>query len=104
MRIILVDHARAHGAQKRGSGASKVSLDEIHVFSKERDLDLVALDQALDRLASVDERKSRAIELRFFGGLSLEEVAETLEVSIPTVVRELRMAQAWLYKELATAE
>ena len=104
MRILLVDHARSHGAQKRGSGAAKVSLDEIHVFSNERDLDLVALDQALDRLASVDDRKSRAIELRFFGGLSLEEVAETLDVSIPTVVRELRMAQAWLYKELASAE
>lgn len=100
MRIILVDHARSHGAQKRGSGASKISLDDIDVFSRERGPDLVALDEVLNRLAGIDERKSRAIELRFFGGLSLEEVADTLEVSIPTVVRELRMAQAWLHKEL----
>ena len=100
MRIILVDHARTRRAQKRGNGVSDVSLEVVNVFSNERDTDLVALDEALGRLEVIDPRKSLAIELRFFGGLTLEEVAETLEVSIPTVVRELRMAQAWLHKEL----
>ena len=101
MRMILVDHARSRGAVKRGGGAEKVSLESADLFAPERDGDLLALDQALDRLAEFDERKSRAIELRFFAGLSLEEVAESLEVSVPTVVRELRTAETWLYRELS---
>lgn len=101
MRMILVDHARSRGAVKRGDGAERISLEGVDLFAPERDADLLALDQALDRLAEFDERKSRAIELRFFGGLSLEEVADILEVSVPTVVRELRMAETWLYRELS---
>src|SRR5439155_14295732 len=74
MRMILVDHARSRGAVKRGSGGERVSLDDVHLFTPERGADVLALDQALERLAAMDERKGRAIELRFFGGLSLEEI------------------------------
>jgi RNA polymerase sigma factor (TIGR02999 family) len=101
MRMILVDHARSKGRVKRGSGAERVALDDVVLFAPERGEDLLAIDEALERLAAFDERKSKAIELRFFGGMSLEEVAETLGVSVPTVVRELRLAETWLYRELA---
>jgi RNA polymerase sigma-70 factor, ECF subfamily len=100
MRRILVDHARHHGFQKRGGAAVKVSLDDTPVGSLERDPDLVALDEALTRLAEIDCRKSQVVELRFFGGLGVEEVAEFLKISPRTVKREWSLAQAWLHCEL----
>lgn len=100
MRQILVEHARTRGAAKRGGGERKVSLDDVTLFSAERTADLVALDDALTTLGAFDERKSTVIELRFFGGLSLDETAEALGVSVATISRELRLAQAWLQREL----
>jgi len=99
MRQILVEHARKRRAAKRGAGQN-VALDEAMMYSDERAPELVALDDALTALAALDERKCRAVELRFFGGLNLEETARTLGVSVPTIVRELRMAQAWLHREM----
>jgi len=101
MRQILVEHARARGAAKRGDGAQKLSLDEAPVFSQERAADLVTLDDALTALARFDERKARVVELRYFGGFSVEEVANALDISVATVGREIRMAQAWLHREMA---
>ncbi|HXG92657.1 MAG TPA: sigma-70 family RNA polymerase sigma factor [Blastocatellia bacterium] len=100
MRRILVDYARSRKYQKRGGGAVQVSLDEAAIISKERAADFVALDDALKSLAEIDERKSRIVELRFFGGLSVEETAEVLKISPRTVLREWSLAQAWLYREL----
>jgi RNA polymerase sigma factor (TIGR02999 family) len=100
MRRILVDHARRHRFQKRGGNVVKVSLDAGQSRSLERDPDLVALDEALTRLAELDYRKSQVVELRFFGGLSVEEVAEFLKISSRTVKREWSLAQAWLHSEL----
>jgi RNA polymerase sigma factor (TIGR02999 family) len=100
MRQILVEHARARGAAKRGAGGRKVSLDDVTLFSEERTADLVALDDALTTLAGFDERKSKVIELRFFAGLSLDDTADALGVSVATIGRELRLAQAWLQREL----
>lgn len=101
MRRILVDHARAHDAEKRGGEFQKLSLDEnVDVSGGGRDLNLVALDEALDRLAALDPQKSKIVELRFFGGLSVEETAEVLGVSAPTVKRQWRMAKAWLYGQV----
>jgi RNA polymerase sigma-70 factor (ECF subfamily) len=100
MRRILVDYARARRNQKRGGDACRVTLDEAFVFTKEKSPDLVALDSALDRLAEIDERKSKVVELRFFGGLSVEEAAEVLKVSPFTVHRDWRLAKAWLHREL----
>jgi RNA polymerase sigma factor (TIGR02999 family) len=100
MRRVLVDHARSRGYRKRGGGAQHVPLDDALVVSPEPSLDLVALDRALQALASVDERKSRVIELRFFGGLSVEETAEVLKVSTDTVKRDWRLAKLWLLREL----
>jgi RNA polymerase sigma-70 factor, ECF subfamily len=104
MRRILVDHARSKGYAKRGGGVAKTVLDEALVVSNEPGRDLVALDDALEVLASVDERKSRMIELRFFGGLSVEETAVVLNVSPDTVKRDWRLAKAWLLRELRGAE
>jgi RNA polymerase sigma factor (TIGR02999 family) len=101
MRRILVDFARARGYQKRGGAALRVSLEQGMITPQERDGDLVALDDALRALAEVDARKSRVVELRFFGGLSEEEAAEVLKVSARTVRREWRAARAWLYRELS---
>jgi len=101
MRQILVEHARGRAAAKRGAGAQKLSLDEAPIFSQERAADLVALDDALTALADLDERKARVVELRYFGGLSVEEVAGALDISVATVGREMRMAQAWLRREMA---
>ena len=101
MRQILVEYARAHAAAKRGGGAREVSIDDVTVFSKERASDLVALDDALTALGALDARKARVIELRFFGGLSVEETADVLEISVATVGRELRMGQDWLQRELS---
>lgn len=100
MRRILVDHARAHEAEKRGGEFQKLSLDENIDVSGERDVNLVALDDALNLLADVDPQKSKIVELRFFGGLSVEETAEVLGVSAPTVKRQWRMAKAWLYGQV----
>jgi RNA polymerase sigma factor (TIGR02999 family) len=96
MRHILIDHARSYGYEKRGAGAKRVGLDEAIVLSEERARELVALDEALTSLATVDPRKSRIIELRFFGGLNIDETAEVMELSPTTVQREWRAAQAWL--------
>jgi RNA polymerase sigma factor (TIGR02999 family) len=101
MRRVLVDHARSRGYVKRGGGARRVTLDEGAVSSGEPALDVVALDRALEALAAVDARKSRLIDLRFFGGLSVEETAEVLQVSPDTVKRDWRLAKLWLLRELA---
>lgn len=100
MRQILVDFARSRGYQKRGGGAEQVSLDEALVIGQPRDEDLVALDEALAALAEVDERKARVVELRFFGGLTEAEMAETLKVSPETVRRDWRLAKSWLLLKL----
>lgn len=100
MRRILVDYARERSYQKRGGGAQRVSLDEAAAFSGEQSPDLVALDDALKDLARIDERKSQVVELRFFGGLSVEETAEVLKVSPQTVLRDWRLAKSWLLHEL----
>jgi RNA polymerase sigma-70 factor (ECF subfamily) len=100
MRRILVDHARRHRFLKRGGDMVKVSLDARQLGSLQRDPDLVALDEALTRLAELDRRKSQVVELRFFGGLSVEEAAEFLKISPRTVKREWSLAQAWLHCEL----
>jgi RNA polymerase sigma-70 factor (ECF subfamily) len=103
MRQILVEHARAHATAKRGGGGEKLSLDDVTIFSRARAADLVALDDALTALDSFDSRKCRVIELRFFGGLSVEETSEALGISVATVGREVRLAQAWLRRELSSA-
>jgi RNA polymerase sigma factor (TIGR02999 family) len=100
MRRILVDHARSRQYAKRGGGAHRISFDEALVISPERGSDLVALDEALSKLSSIDPRKGKVVELRFFGGLSVEETAEALEVSAVTVMREWSLAKAWLYNSL----
>lgn len=100
MRRILVDHARSRHYAKRGGGAQRISFDETLVVSPERGSDLVALDEALSRLTAIDPRKGKVVELRFFGGLSVEETAEALDISAPTVMREWTMAKAWLYNSL----
>jgi RNA polymerase sigma factor (TIGR02999 family) len=100
MRRILVDHARAHNAEKRGQEFQKLSLDENIDKSVERSHELIALDDALGELARIDEQKCRIVELRFFGGLSIDETAEVMGVSAPTVKRQWRMAKAWLYGQV----
>ena len=104
MRRVLVDFARDRGYRKRGGGQCHLPLDEALVVAPAPDEDLVALDHALDALAGVDERKSRAIELRFFGGLSIEEAALVLDVSPETVKRDCRLAKAWLLRWLTEGE
>jgi RNA polymerase sigma factor (TIGR02999 family) len=99
MRRILIDSARARQYQKRGAGAQKVSLVE-GLLVDEPGRELVALDDALNELAKLDERKSKVVEMRFFGGLSVEESAEALGVSAETVMRDWKLAKAWLLKEL----
>ena len=103
MRQILVDHARSHNAAKRGGGEIKVSLAEDMVLAGPRELDLIALDVALDELAVLDEQQSRIVEMRFFGGLSIEETAEVMAISPATVKREWMTARRWLQRELANA-
>ena len=100
MRRVLVDVARERGYQKRGGGSRRVTLDESLLIAQAPDADLVALDEGLNALADVDPRKSRAIELRFFGGLSIEEAALVLDVSPETVKRDCRLAKAWLLRWL----
>jgi RNA polymerase sigma factor (TIGR02999 family) len=104
MRRILVDYARAQNYAKRGGGLPEVSLDDAPELAAERAPDLVALDDALDALSRIDERKGRVVEMRFFGGLSVEETAEVLKVSPDTVMRDWRLAKAWLLRELSGEE
>ena len=101
MRHILVDFARARRRAERGGYKQQVSLEEAAMVSKERSADFIALDDALKSLAEIDPRKSRMVELRFFGGLSVEETAEALNVSPRTVLREWNLARDWLYRELS---
>jgi RNA polymerase sigma factor (TIGR02999 family) len=101
MRYILVGFARARKQQKRGGGAQQVSLEEAAAVSDERSDDLVALDDALQALAKYDPRKCQIVELRFFGGMSVEEAAEVMKVSPITIIREWNKARAWLYQELS---
>jgi RNA polymerase sigma-70 factor, ECF subfamily len=100
MRQILVDYARTRNRDRRGGGVQRVSLEDALAVASEQSAELVALDDALHGLAAFDERKSKVAELRFFGGLSVEETAEVLQVSPVTVMREWRLAKAWLYREL----
>jgi RNA polymerase sigma-70 factor, ECF subfamily len=101
MRRILVDHARKHRAGKRGGGAESSSLDDVpELHSRDRGESLIALDEALKRLARLDERQSRVVECRYFGGMSVEETAHYLGISSATVKRDWMMARAWLYNEL----
>jgi RNA polymerase sigma factor (TIGR02999 family) len=103
MRHILVDHARNHQRAKRGGGARKLSLDEAVSFFEQKDINLVALDEALTNLAKLDSQQSRIVELRFFGGLTIDELAEVLKISPATVSREWAMAKMWLHRELTNA-
>ncbi len=101
MRRILIDSARKHAAVKRGRGGEKISLDEAAGISLEPDTNLLALDEALTALAEIDPQQSRIVELRYFGGLTIEETAEVMNLSPATVKREWTMARAWLYQALA---
>jgi len=100
MRIILVDHARARHAAKRGGAAAAVTLDDCMAVSPSRAPYVLEIDEALDRLAAVDERKAKVIELRYFGGMNREEVAVALGLTVPTVKRDLRLGEAWLRRFL----
>jgi len=102
MRRVLVDHARSRAAVKRGKAEARLSIDDVDVAAVDAtDMDLVALDQALERLAAIDERQARIVELRFFGGLTVEETAVVIGASDRTVKRDWQMARAWLRRELA---
>ena len=101
MRRVLVDLARSKGADKRGGGAVRVTLDEAAIGGVAPDADVIRLDDALQALAALDDRKSRVVELRFFGGLTVEETAIALEVSSKTVLRDWEFARAWLQRELS---
>jgi len=100
MRRILVDHARAHASAKRGAGETTLPLDEAVAFTDMPSADVLALDEALTRLGTVDPQQSRVVELRFFAGLTMEETAEVLHISPATVGREWTMAKAWLFAEI----
>jgi len=101
MRQILVDHARMRRSHKRGGGVPVVSLDDVPVFAREKSSDILALDDALTALATLDQRQCRIIELRYFAGFSLEETAQAVGVSVATIRREQRIAEAWLHRELS---
>lgn len=101
MRRILVDHARSRQASKRGAGISLITLDEAVAGSDPRDLNLVVLDMALDTLAGIDSQQSRIVELRYFAGLSIDDIAEVMKISPATVKREWAIAKAWLYREMS---
>jgi RNA polymerase sigma-70 factor (ECF subfamily) len=101
MRRILVDHARGRAYAKRGGGALRVPLDEAAVLAPEKAAEVVALDEALERLAENDPRKCRVVEMRYFSGLKVEEIAEVLKVSPVTVMRDWSMAKAWLHREMS---
>jgi RNA polymerase sigma factor (TIGR02999 family) len=101
MRQILIEHARRRTRAKRGGGAGTISLDEVALVSQARATELLALDDAMERLAAIDPRKSRVVELRFFGGLSPKEAAEVLHIAPNTVLRDWRLAKAWLHREIS---
>jgi RNA polymerase sigma-70 factor, ECF subfamily len=100
IRRILVDHARSRGYAKRGGNAVRVPLDDVLIGARARGIEVLALDEALDSLSKIDARKSRVVELRYFGGLSVEETAEVLGVSPETVKRDWKMSKAWLFATL----
>ena len=104
MRRILLNHARDKHREKRGGAAVQVSLSDVAIVSNEKSAELLALDEALQRLAEFDDRKSQVVELRYFGGLSVEETAEVLKVSPATVMRDWNMAKAWLAREMTNGE
>jgi len=104
MRRILVDHARTKKRAKRGGSDVRVSLAEATLVTKSKDLDVVALDEALERLADIDEQQARIVELRFFSGLTVEETAEVLSISPATVKRDWSMAKAWLHREISNEQ
>lgn len=104
MRRVLVDHARSRHYEKRGGGARTLELDEAAAVAQEQAAEMVALDEALTDLAAVDPRQSKVVELRYFGGMSVEETAEVLEVSAVTVMRDWRAAKAWLLREITSVE
>lgn len=101
MRRVLIDHARARVTDKRGGGAVHLSLEDVQAPLEQRAADFVALDEALERLALLDERKCKVVEMRFFGGMSDEEIAEALGVTTRTVLRDWKTARLWLYRELS---
>ncbi len=101
MRRILVDHARAHATEKRGGRAVRLSLEDVQIPLEQRAADFVALDEALEELAKFDERKARIVEMRFFGGLNDEEIAEVLGITSRTVWRDWKTARLWLFRELS---
>jgi RNA polymerase sigma factor (TIGR02999 family) len=100
MRQVLVDHARAHASQKRGGGTYQVTLTDAVAIAPEVSVDLIAIDRALEALAAADPRKAKVVELRFFGGLTVEETAEVLHLSTDTIKRDWRLAKLWLLQEL----
>jgi RNA polymerase sigma factor (TIGR02999 family) len=104
MRRILIDHARGRQAVKRGSAGIKLSLDDVLELTEEKAADLIALDEALKALAEFDAQKARIVELRFFGGLSIEETASVLGLGTATITRQWRLAKAWLYHELSQVD
>jgi RNA polymerase sigma-70 factor (ECF subfamily) len=101
MRQILVDYARRHRTRKRGGELEKLPLDEALAFTPDKSTELIMLDQALERLSEVDERQARIVEMKFFGGLSMEEIAGVLDISTKTASRDWTMARAWLHREIA---
>ena len=102
MRQILVDHARKKSAKKRGGGQPKFSLDERFIVSADSDADVLSLDEALGKLAEIDEHRAKIVEMRFFGGMPLEEIAAVLEISVSTVKRQWAATSSWLRSELGT--
>jgi RNA polymerase sigma factor (TIGR02999 family) len=104
MRRILIDHARAHATVKRGATAVRLSIDDVQIPLEQRAADLVALDEALEELSKFDERKARIVEMRFFGGLTDEEIAEVLGVTSRTVWRDWKTARLWLFRELSNTD
>jgi RNA polymerase sigma factor (TIGR02999 family) len=101
MRRIMVDHARKRHALKRGGGAIRVTLDECAAVTETRAAELLALDEALEKLAAADERKARVVEMRYFGGLTMEEIADVLKIHVNTVTRDWTAARAWLFAALS---
>jgi RNA polymerase sigma factor (TIGR02999 family) len=104
MRQILVNYAKSYRAQKRGGGAHKVELDEAALASPAQSQEIVELHEALERLATLDSRKAEVVELKYFGGLNYDEMAEVLKISVMTVRRDWEFAKAWLYAELHSAD
>ncbi len=100
MRQILVSHAIAHNAQKRGGGQTMMALDDAVSFFQTKDVEIISLDESMERLAAIDVRAAEIVELRFFGGLTIDEVAKIMDISNATVKREWEMAKAWLYRDL----